>query len=94
MLLKKLAEFKEKGNKETADEIESLCLKISAEWPEATLPKDEKRKEIQKIFISENFLKLRKLIEEFFPQCTDLDILTFSLVIAGRTIIREKQNRR
>ena len=94
MLLKKWEEFKEKGNKETAEEIESLCLKISAEWPEATLPKNEKRKEIQKIFISENFLKLRKLIEEFFPRCADLCILTFSQVIAGRKITREKQNRR
>lgn len=82
-----------KNNKKKAKEIETLCLKISAEWAEATLPKKQKEAKMKKILASKDFLLFKEMIEEIvpkdsFPNSGDLGMLALSQIIAARSITK------
>ncbi|MBI5005396.1 MAG: hypothetical protein HZC03_02235 [Candidatus Lloydbacteria bacterium] len=82
-----------KNEKEKAKEIEYLCLKISAEWPDPTLSKEEKESKMEEILASKDFLLFKEMIEEIvpkdpFPSSADLGILALSQMIAARSITK------
>lgn len=84
--------FKNK-NKKQAEEIETLCRKISAEWPAAILS-EKKREEItQKILSSSEFKDFKEEIEAIrletpFTSMGDMGMLVLSQLIAAGSITR------
>lgn len=82
-----------KNNKEKAKEIETLCQKISAEWPKPTLSEKEKEEKTGIILASKDFLLFKEMIEEIVPKDAffasgDLGMLALSQIIAARSITK------
>lgn len=81
------------GNKERVKEIESLCVKISAQWPLAILSEEEKKSTFDKIFLSEDFQRLKEEIDEMgvktpFSSSGNFGVLALLQIIAAESITK------
>ena len=97
-ILRGWEEFKT-NNKKIAEEIELVCLELSACWPKATLSKKEKGEQVNIIINSHKFEKFKELIrkvpgEVIKSSLKDIDVLVLSQTLAGRAITRGEKFRK